>query len=79
MPNENEVEGFIDSDDEVEVEKSKFFSKWIGKVKNIVGDKKILKEDLEEVVVDFKQKLMEKNVAQNVADKISETVGQSLL
>ena len=63
----------------MEVEKSKFFSKWLGKVKNIVGDKKIKKEDISEVITDFKQRLMEKNVALDVAERISETVGQSLL
>ena len=39
----------------------------MGKVKNVMGDKKITKEDMEEVMVDFKKKLMEKNVAQDVA------------
>lgn len=48
-------------------------------MKNIVGDKKITQEDIDEVIIDFKHKLMEKNVAQEVAVKISETVGQSLL
>ena len=42
-------------------------NKWVGKFKNVVGDKQITKEDLAEVLVDFKQKLMEKNVAQDVA------------
>jgi hypothetical protein len=36
----------------------------VGKFKDVVGDKKITKEDLTEVLADFKQKLMEKNVAQ---------------
>ena len=39
----------------------------MGKVKNVMGDKKITKEDMEEVMSDFKKKLMEKNVAQDVA------------
>lgn len=43
----NEIQGFFEEDEEVEVEQSKFFSKWLGKVKNIVGDKKITKEDIE--------------------------------
>jgi signal recognition particle GTPase len=44
-----------------------------------VGDKKITKEDLTEVLTDFKQKLMEKNVAQEVAIQVSEAVGATLL
>jgi len=36
----------------------------VGKFKNVVGDKKITKDDLIDVLNDFKQKLMEKNVAQ---------------
>lgn len=43
----------------------------MGKVKNIVGDKKITEEDINEVMGEFKKKLMEKNVAQDVASKIS--------
>lgn len=39
----------------------------MGKVKNIVGEKTITKEDIEEVLGEFKKKLMEKNVAQDVA------------
>lgn len=39
----------------------------MGKVKNIVGDKVITPEDIEEIMGDFKKKLMEKNVAQDVA------------
>ena len=56
----------MDSDEEEEEdEKSNtFLNKWVGKFKNVVGDKKITKEDLGDVMVDFKQKLMEKNVAQ---------------
>ena len=30
----------------------------MGKVKNVMGDKKITKEDMEEVMGDFKKKLM---------------------
>jgi|JI9StandDraft_1071089.scaffolds.fasta_scaffold133488_2 signal recognition particle receptor subunit alpha len=72
--------GFLDSDDEEDVEKpNSFLSKWVGKLKNVVGDKKITKEDLVEVLNDFKQKLMEKNVAQEVAVKVTEAVGETLL
>ena len=63
---DEKIAGFLDSDDDDEEdEKSNtFLNKWVGKFKNVVGDKKITKEDLGEVMVDFKQKLMEKNVAQ---------------
>lgn len=44
-----------------------------------MGDKKITKEDLTEVLGDFKQKLMEKNVAQEVAIQVSNAVGATLL
>ena len=39
-------------------------NKWVGKFKNVVGDKKITREDLNEVLDDFKERLMQKNVAQ---------------
>lgn len=51
----------------------------MGKFKDVVGDKKITKEDLTEVLADFKQKLMEKNVAQEVANHVSDAVGATLL
>jgi len=48
-----------DSDEDEDDEKANtFLNKWVGKFKNVVGDKKITKEDLGEVMVDFKQKLM---------------------
>ena len=65
------VSGFLDSDDDEDEERpNSFLNKWVGKFKNVVGDKKITKEDLGEVMVDLKQKLMEKNVAQEVAVKV---------
>lgn len=51
----------------------------MGKFKNVVGDKQITKEDLVDILADFKQKLMEKNVAQDVAIQMSEAVGATLL
>jgi hypothetical protein len=43
-----EIKGFLDSDEEeVDDEKSNtFLNKWVGKFKNVVGDKKIVREDL---------------------------------
>lgn len=77
---DEKIAGFLDSDDDDDDEKSNtFLNKWVGKFKNVVGDKKITKEDLGEVMVDFKQKLMEKNVAQEVAIKVTEAVGETLL
>lgn len=43
----------------------------MSKVKNIVGDKMITQEDIDDVIGDFKKKLMQKNVAQDVAEKIA--------
>lgn len=54
-------------------------NKWVGKFKNVVGDKQITKEDLVDVLADLKQKLMEKNVAQDVATQIAESVGATML
>lgn len=51
----------------------------MGKLKDVVGDKKITREDLADVLNDFKQTLMEKNVAQEVAVKVTEAVGETLL
>lgn len=45
----------------------------------MIGNKSLTKEDLGPVLASFKQKLMEKNVALDVADKITDSVGQSLL
>lgn len=39
----------------------------------------ITKEDLTEVLTDLKQSLMQKNVAQEVAIKITDAVGATLL
>jgi len=56
---DEKVAGFLDSDEDEDDEKANtFLNKWVGKFKNVVGDKKITKEDLGEVMVDFKQKLM---------------------
>lgn len=39
---DDKIQGFLDSDQEIdETKTSTFFSKWMGKVKNIVGDKVI--------------------------------------
>lgn len=51
----------------------------IGSVQKVIGNKSLTEEDLRPVLTAFKQKLMEKNVALEVADKITESVGQSLL
>ena len=54
-------------------------SRWVGRFKDVVGYKKITKEDLAEVLTDFKQSLMEKNVAQEVAVHVADAVGATLL
>lgn len=51
----------------------------MGKFKNVIGDKTITKEDLVDVLNDFKQSLMEKNVAQEVAVLVADAVGSTLL
>lgn len=80
IEDDGKLDGYLDSDEEVDLQKkSTFFSKWMGKVKNIVGEKTITKEDIEEVLGEFKKKLMEKNVAQDVAQKMSEAVATTLL
>ena len=45
----------------------------------MVGDKTITKDDLVDVLNDFKQSLMEKNVAQEVAVHVADAVGATLL
>ena len=71
----------MDSDEESDEEEKKdsFLNRWVGKFKNVVGDKEITKDDLTEILADFKQKLMEKNGAQDVAIQISDAVGATLL
>ena len=71
------MEQFVDSDKEVE--QSSFFKKIVGSVQKVIGNKSLTEEDLKPVLTAFKQRLMEKNVALEVADKITESVGQTLL
>lgn len=48
-------------------------------MQKVIGNKSLTEEDLKPVLTAFKQRLMEKNVALEVADKITESVGQTLL
>ena len=55
---EEKISGFLDSDEEEEEKPNSFLNKWVGKFKNVVGDKKITREDLSEVLAELKQTLM---------------------
>jgi signal recognition particle receptor subunit alpha len=75
--NDKALEHFVDSDKEIE--ESTFFKKIVGSVQKVIGNKSLTQDDLKPVLSLFKQRLMEKNVALDVADKITESVGQTLI
>ena len=75
-----------DSDSEEENEKKKqnvkggsIFSKLKSGIQNITGKKTLTPEDLEKIVAKFKEDLMAKNVAQEVAVKLCESLQKSLI
>ncbi len=55
------------------------FSKLTSGLKNYIGNKVLTEEDLEPTMKEFKNILMEKNVAKEIADNICSSVSKSLL
>lgn len=85
------LEGFYNSDDEIDFENFKrgkkgassssggLFSKLTNAFKNVTGNKVLTEEDVEPILENFKTSLMEKNVAQEIADSICHSVTATLI
>jgi signal recognition particle GTPase len=83
------LEGFYNSDDEIDFENFKrggnkkqskqgggggLFSKLTSAFQSIAGNKVLDEEEIDQVLKDFKVSLMEKNVAAEIADNICKSV-----
>lgn len=86
------LEGFYNSDDEIDFENFKLgnkkggkkqggglFSKLTNAFQNIAGNKVLTEDDVEEVLKNFKNNLMEKNVAAEIAEGLCKNVTQQLV
>lgn len=80
---DEDLEGFYNSDDEIDFENFKkgkkggkgssgggIFSKLTNAFQNITGNKVLSHEDVEPILKDFATSLMEKNVAAEIADAL---------
>ena len=86
------LEGFYNSDDEIDFENFKrgnkkqggkggggLFSKLTSAFQSIAGNKVLDEEEINQVLKDFKHSLMEKNVAAEIADNICKSVTSQLV
>ena len=85
------LEGFYNSDDEIDFENFKrgkkgtssngggIFSKLTSAFKNVTGNKVLTEEDMQPILETFKNSLMEKNVAQEIADSLCHSVAATLI
>lgn len=85
------LEGFYNSDDEVDFENFKrggtkkggsgggLFSKLTSAFQSIAGNKVLNEEDVDQVLKNFKVSLMEKNVAAEIADNLCRSVTTQLV
>lgn len=85
------LEGFYNSDDEIDFENFKkggkkasasgggLFSKLTSAFQTFAGNKVLNEEDVENVLKNFKNNLMEKNVAAEIADSICQSVTATLI
>jgi signal recognition particle receptor subunit alpha len=84
------LQGFYDSDEEIEFDSigngpaaagssGGFFSRITSAFQSIAGNKVLTREDMEPILRKFAQQLMDKNVAQDVADDICKQVQKSLM
>lgn len=55
------------------------FAKLTGKLKNLTGNKQLTEEDLVPVLDEFKNAFMQKNVAEEIASKLCESIKLKLL
>lgn len=88
----DELEGFYNSDDEIDFENFKkggkkgaakqgggLFSKLTNAFQTIAGNKVLSEEDVDEVLKNFKTSLMEKNVAAEIAENLCKSVTATLI
>lgn len=79
------MEGFYNSDDEVDFEnfkrgkkgqqsKGSLFTKLTSAFQNITGNKVLSEEDVEPILKQFADSLMEKNVASEIAEALCKSV-----
>ena len=87
---DDELEGFYNSDDEIDFENFKkgknsgkgssgIFSKLTSAFQNITGNKVLSQEDVEPILKQFADSLMEKNVASEVAEAVCKSVASQLV
>lgn len=89
---DDELEGFYNSDDEIDfenfVKKGKgssqkqgggLFSKLTNAFQNITGNKVLSQEDVEPVLKTFADALIEKNVAAEIAERLCQSVANTLV
>ena len=86
----DELDGFYNSDDEIEFENFKknkkaqkkgggLFTKLTSAFQNITGNKVLTEEDVAPVLKEFANNLMEKNVAQEIAESLCKSVTATLV
>lgn len=88
---DDKLEGFYNSDDEIDFEKfikggksgqkqgGGLFSKLTSAFQTIAGNKVLSEDDVEAVIKNFKSNLMEKNVANEIADSLCKSVTATLI
>lgn len=88
---EEKLDGFInsdesedDSEEEIEIKerapkKKGFFSKLTDGLKAFTGNKTITNEDIESIVIKFKEDLMQKNVGEEISQKLCDSIKTSLI
>ena len=70
------LKGFYDSDEEAKLDEepkaggSGLFGRLTSAFQGITGNKQLTREDMEPILQDFSKSLMDKNVAQEVAEDI---------
>ena len=86
----DELEGFYNSDDEIEFEnfkkgkkgqqgKTGLFSKLTSAFQNLTGNKVLTEADVQPVLKEFANALIDKNVASEIADKLCDSVTATLI
>jgi signal recognition particle receptor subunit alpha len=87
---DDKLEGFYNSDDEIDFENFKkgnkgqkqgsgLFSKLTSAFQSIAGNKVLSEDDVDQVLKNFKTNLMEKNVAAEIADNLCKSVKATLI
>ena len=78
VPSDEDIEFSEDSEEETKTGGG-LFSGFISKMKNFTGNKEMTREELEPIMKQFSDGLTEKNVAAEIANKLCDSVVQSLL